>query len=44
MVTVIERKLGHTGRGPGVNHLIRLPDPDKSRPSVQPGTRPAPNK
>lgn len=40
MVTVIERKLGHLARGPGVNHLIRLPDEDKPRPEVKSGTRP----
>lgn len=39
MATVIQRKLGHAGKGPGVNHLIRLPDPDKPRPVVQKGTR-----
>lgn len=40
MATVIERRLGHTGKGPGVNHLIRLEDKTKVVPPVVPGTNP----
>lgn len=39
MVTVIERRLGTHGQGPGVDKYIRLPDPDKPRPVVQKGTK-----
>ena len=39
MVTVIQRKVGSNGKGPGVDKYIRLPDPDKPRPVVQKGTK-----
>ena len=39
MATVIQRRIGHAGKGPGVMHYIRLPDPLKSRPVVTTGTK-----